>query len=163
MRDRHARLEARIFPSLSPYQRKPELKGTQTRQAVLRAFVVSSSGNHLTTTCRKGASYLLSGFAYVLERSESWPIGSMEMELEAGSEGRTMGDAGVVHIAIDVKPTQLGDVLGELNRTGWETTGSEELNEERHIFPADAAARDVRWYRVYAERKLGNQPFYFGP
>jgi hypothetical protein len=73
-----------------------------------------------------------------------------------------MDDEGVVHIAVDVRPTQFGDVLGELNRTGWEITGSEELNEERRAFPADAAARDVRWYRVYAERMLGSQPFCFG-
>jgi hypothetical protein len=47
-----------------------------------------------------------------------------------------MDDEGVVHTAVDVRPTQLGDVLGELNRTGWEITGGEEFDEERRDFVA---------------------------
>jgi hypothetical protein len=68
----------------------------------------------------------------------------------------------VVHIAVDVTPAHFGDVLGELNRARWTITASEELDEERHTFPADAPARDVGWFRIHAERKLDGQPFRLG-
>lgn len=74
-----------------------------------------------------------------------------------------MEDESAMYIAIDVHSNQFGDVIDELNRTGWTITGAEDLDEERRAFPSNVHARDVRWRRVYAKRDLGNQPLQLGP
>lgn len=60
------------------------------------------------------------------------------------------------YLAIDVRPVRFGDVLGELNRTGWEITGSEELDEKRQPLAISRLSQmpDTGWYRIYAKRRV---------
>ena len=73
-----------------------------------------------------------------------------------------MDDEGTIYLALDVRPVQFGNALGELNRTGWTITGSEELDADRHPFPLDAPLRAVGWQRIYAQRALGDHPIHLG-
>lgn len=58
-------------------------------------------------------------------------------------------------LTIDMRPDRFGDVLGELNRTGWTITGSQELDENRQpagdgppLLPEQA------WQRIFAKRRV---------
>lgn len=78
-----------------------------------------------------------------MERTAAWPPKDDGSELEW------------VHLAIDVRPARFGDVLGELNRTGWTITGSEELDENRQpLGDRRIPPPGQTWQRLFAKQRL---------
>jgi hypothetical protein len=64
------------------------------------------------------------------------------------------GEQEWVYLAIDVRPARFGDVLGELNRTGWMITGSQELDGNRRPMGDGPRLPDEGiWQRVFAKRR----------
>lgn len=60
-----------------------------------------------------------------------------------------------IYLAIDVRPARFRDVLGELNRTGWTITGSQELDEDRQpLGDQPTPPPEQAWHRIFAKRQL---------
>lgn len=63
-----------------------------------------------------------------------------------------------MYIALDVECPDFGDLLGEVGRTGWKTTSSDEL-------PPDIAVQAPHkvWHRLYAKKQMDTFAGRFGP